>query len=428
MVARIVVLTRAWPYPPGEQFVSDEAPFWVREGVEVVVMPWWAHGRPGVVPAGIRLDLTLARRNRLQDVRALLAAPLQPSVRKEMAELLQDQTRLAPSQLVNVLRSARGALLARDALRAWIRRNGPIDVVYSYWFDSWTLGALLLKGEGVGRVASRVHGYDLYEDRNPSGHLPLRRALVDRLDLLLPVARSGGEYAVRTYGIDPSVVQHAPLGVDLAASPSPTSPQGELHLLSVAGCLPVKRVDRLIDAVQLLATAHPELKIHWTHLGGGGQYDDLAPLAQAGARVHANLSADMPGQVERSQVNRLLAAGPVDLFVNTSQSEGVPVSVMEAMAHSVPAVAPAVGAMEEIIPADGRAGRLLSAAPSPREIADSLWQVHELAKQPPMRQAARTVVAEQYQRETNHQRVMDLLVGLAEHRDRQAVATAGSEG
>lgn len=48
----------------------------------------------------------------------------------------------------------------------------------------------------------------------------------------------------------------------------------------------------------------------------------------------------------------------VDLFVNMSESEGLPVSIMEAMSYGVPVIAPDVGGISEIV--DGASGWLLN--------------------------------------------------------------------
>ena len=41
-----------------------------------------------------------------------------------------------------------------------------------------------------------------------------------------------------------------------------------------------------------------------------------------------------------------------DVFLNTSQKEGVPVSIMEAMRWGVPVIAPAVGGIPELVTKD----------------------------------------------------------------------------
>ena len=49
----------------------------------------------------------------------------------------------------------------------------------------------------------------------------------------------------------------------------------------------------------------------------------------------------------------------LDIYLNTSQHEGIPMTILEAMSHSLPVVAPAVGGMPEIIE-HGRNGYLIS--------------------------------------------------------------------
>jgi glycosyltransferase involved in cell wall biosynthesis len=48
----------------------------------------------------------------------------------------------------------------------------------------------------------------------------------------------------------------------------------------------------------------------------------------------------------------------LDLYLNTSQHEGIPLSILEAMAHGIPVVAPRVGGLPEIL-SNGQGGNLI---------------------------------------------------------------------
>lgn len=410
----VLVLTRCFPYQPGEQFIGPEAAHWAvsptaqHRGRRVTVMPWVAAGQPRDLP-GVAVDLTLARAGRRAKLLASVKALISPLLWRDLVWLVRHQ-RWGSGTLTEVLQATRNSLLARDLLVDWARRHGPVDVVYGYWFGAWTLGALLAKGRGVTAVATRVHGYDLYEDRHPAGYHALKRQLAPSLDALLPVSVSGGQVAVDAFGVPSAVVHHAPLGTIIPPATAMTSPDGSLHLLSIASAIPVKRVDRLINATRELALARPDLTIVWTHLGGGAL---LPELKQQAANPPKNLTITWTGQVAPELIAEHLASRPVDLFVNTSESEGVPVSIMEAMAHGVPVLAPDVGAISEIVPAHGPGGSLWGVEPDPGEIAAALSAWAQRCKEPVEREAARMIVADHYDAESNACQVMELLEGLA---------------
>ena len=409
----LLVLTRCFPYEPGEQFITPEAAHWAvpptaeHPGRRVTVMPWRAAGEPRDLP-GVDVDLTLARAGRGARLLASLKTLVSPVLWRDLGWLARHR-RLGTATLKEVLVTTRNALLARDLLIGWTRRHGQLDVVYGYWFGAWTLGALLAKGRGISAVATRVHGYDLHEERHPAGFHALKRQLAPALDALLPVSVSGGRVAVEAFGVPAEVVHHSPLGTAMPVTAARTSAAGHLHLLSIASALQVKRIDRLVDAARVLALARPDLTIHWTHLGGG---DLLTELQQRAANPPDNLSVTWTGQVAPERIAEHLAAAPVDLFVNTSESEGVPVSIMEAMAHGVPVVAPDVGAIGEIVPNSGPGGFLLGAEPGPDEIVAALSAWAERCKAPVERDAARRIVADHYDAEANAHQVMELLEGL----------------
>lgn len=410
MTARIVIITRAFPYLPGEQFVEPEASFWARDEASVVVMPWAVQGDPRPVPEVVTVDPVLSRISRRQRQTARLKAPLNKLFWHELGWLAR-HGRLNRATALEVVRGVGGALVTRDVLQQWIQDNGPIDVVYTYWWDVWTYGAQLLKGNGVGHVVTRAHGYDLYEYRHPSGFLSGKRSLGPHLDAFLAISRDG-EQAALDYGLARESVQLAPLGVALPDVEAPTSPDGELHVVSTATFTPVKRLDRMIDGLAVLCREHPELRVVWTHFGEGELRGEIEARLEAVSGLD-NLTATLRGNVPNGTIREHFTHQPVDVFVNTSESEGVPVSIMEAMAFGVPALAPAVGGIGDMVPADGPGGSLMSDAPDAGEIAATLWAWRERAKLPRERAAARAVIAHRYDEAKNYSGLMDQLIAMA---------------
>jgi glycosyltransferase involved in cell wall biosynthesis len=62
------------------------------------------------------------------------------------------------------------------------------------------------------------------------------------------------------------------------------------------------------------------------------------------------------------------------VFVNVSQSEGVPLTIMEALSFGVPVVAPRVGGIPELLTAN--VGLFLPPQWTPSQVAQSLLELH----------------------------------------------------
>jgi len=110
-------------------------------------------------------------------------------------------------------------------------------------------------------------------------------------------------------------------------------------LLHVARLNPVKDQPTLLRAFALARTRVPDLRL-WI-VGGGEQRSKLEALAR-----EIGLKGSVTFFGEQTEVGNFFAAA--DLFVLSSVSEGVPVSLLEALAAGLPAVVTDVGGMSEV--------------------------------------------------------------------------------
>ena len=62
-----------------------------------------------------------------------------------------------------------------------------------------------------------------------------------------------------------------------------------------------------------------------------------------------NVIYQFAGSMKPAQIHALYEKTPFDVFLNTSQREGVPVSIMEAMRCGIPAIASNVGGTGELV-------------------------------------------------------------------------------
>lgn len=84
----------------------------------------------------------------------------------------------------------------------------------------------------------------------------------------------------------------------------------------------------------------------WTHIGGGPLLRELQALIENKSK---NLNVILTGYISNSDVKQLYMMNDFDLFVNMSLSEGIPVSIMEAISFGIPIIATNVGGNAEIV-------------------------------------------------------------------------------
>jgi glycosyltransferase involved in cell wall biosynthesis len=170
-----------------------------------------------------------------------------------------------------------------------------------------------------------------------------------------------GDALVRDLGIRPARVTAIPNGVP-RHEPGHAALRRELRLapgdrllLAVGNLYPVKGHLHLLEALALLAPRYPT--VHLAIAGRGQLEPTLRSRAMAlgiGERLH------LLGL--RSDVTDLLASA--DLYVLPSLSEGLPLSLLEAMFAGCPIVATAVGDVPHALAA-GEAGALVEPGDPP---------------------------------------------------------------
>lgn len=319
-------------------------------------------------------------------------------------EFLSPNVLSSPSRLKEMLRSTYeiGLFHGNTRLKEIFDSMTKDDSVACFYWGIGQVNALLLRRpEELPFSACRFHGWDLYEERHESGYIPYRGQLVKILDLLLPCSVHGAEYLKARYGPLESKILTARLGTK-SVGRSPMNANGVLKIVSCSSVVEVKRLDLLCEA--LMTSTIP---IRWTHIGDG----ELMPQVRSYVeRFPPNVEADLRGAIQGSEVSKTLAGDSFDLFVNTSRSEGVPVSIMEAFAAGIPAYATDVGGTGEIV--DDTVGKLIPSSVTARELAGLLegFSFLDEATLSEMRDNAFRRFQEMCDAEANAERLANVLV------------------
>ena len=160
-------------------------------------------------------------------------------------------------------------------------------------------------------------------------------------------------------------------GAELPAAAAEAAPAKQgFTLLNVGRLTEAKDQATLLRAFASSIRTSPELRL-WI-AGGGSLAGTLS-----GMRKELGLEGYVELLGERSDIGNLLSQA--DLFVLSSTSEGLPVSLLEALAAGVPVLTTSVGGMTEVVASSG-AGRLV--APSdPEALAASIVEMRQLGPQ-----------------------------------------------
>jgi glycosyltransferase involved in cell wall biosynthesis len=250
--------------------------------------------------------------------------------------------------------------------------------VYSYWNDIDYYAACELKKEGkVLKVFSRAHGYDCYEERRINSYMPLKRQYSSIVDKVFLISDSAKKYYKDTYNYVESKLDVSRLGVFMPSNQKQkyNFDKKKIRILSISNCVPIKRVDKIIKALNHLSIKE-KICVEWVHIGGGDLLDSLKKQAKNICRIEGNclFKYEFRDYLPHKEVQEILLNKQFDLFINTSESEGVPVSIMEAMSYSIPVIAPDVGGISDIVNSEN--GVLLTSNPSIKEIVNSIKEIY----------------------------------------------------
>lgn len=260
-------------------------------------------------------------------------------------------------------------------------RDGDIRLFYSYWLTEYTLGNIYLKKKFRNSYAiSRAHGWDVYFERNREAYLPFRKFFIQNLDAIFFISEHGRKYLTDKYRFaNPINLYTARLGTQKIhpASISLPSDPDALSILTLSFIVSVKRLDLAVAAIEnVLKTG---IKVKWTHIGGGSDVLQKNFLDSTFALVkkYNNFIFEFKGNQSKGAIRNILESQYFDILLNTSDYEGLPVSMMEAMSAGIPCIGRDVGGVNEIIE-DGHNGFLSTNSGTAENISDLILKYYHL--------------------------------------------------
>jgi len=361
-------MTVSYPYGSAEQFLENEIEFLSKRGMIIAIYPSIRRGEARTLPDGVEVV-----RFKKSISLYILYLKIVQVFRKYFLILIRDFFSTVRDEKIHILKYSRFTYI----LNYWVRslkflfwyEDCDLDkncLYYTYWMNSESYAVSILKRYDEQLVSiSRVHGGDLYIERN-SGFLPFRGIILKSLSGIYTISNHGRKYLLDSYGhVLNNKIHVSRLGVSRSLKVTPND-----NSIIISSCSSDDSVKRLPLILQSLGefSKKNNIIIIWLHIGISkvyferkyGSYLDRYP----------NLKCKIIGVIPNTKVISIYQKYKPSLFLNVSESEGVPVSIMEALSCGLPIIATNVGGTSEIV--DSHVGLLVDKNFSFDDIGDAI--------------------------------------------------------
>lgn len=216
---------------------------------------------------------------------------------------------------------------------------------YSYWLSDTALLSLNLKKQlGLSNICiSRAHGSDVYSYAQKCGFNPFQHYIVNRLNYVFTVSEDGREYLSNLYPIFANKIMTKRLGT-IDCGEQLYHKTNKVLFVTCSNIIPLKRVDSFARIFCRLAKINHNLR--WACFGDG---EELEVIKKIISDNKMNDYVVFFGRKTNSEILEFYRDNFVNYFVNLSSTEGLPVSIMEAISFGIPCFATNVGGTKEII-------------------------------------------------------------------------------
>jgi len=350
----VVLFTHSYPYGVGEYFLETEIKYIANKFEHIFIVPMYKYGNIRSTPENVSTITSIAW--------PTLEWSLKRIIKYTIASLFsllfyrdlyfRTKTFFDFRAIVRLI----GYIGKTKEVHKWIENtindteliNINNSLFYSYWLGPQTLAIGLSKKIHSNLCSiTRIHGGDIIEDQHIPAYLPLREITLKSVDQIFAASEYIKTYLDNNFTFKINNCQLSYLGVSDPGFNTSLSSDNCFRIVSCASLFPVKNVKLLVKALREIYLINPRLLIEWNHFGDGPERELIENLSIK--YLNNNIEWVLHGQVPNKNIIEFYKNNNIDIFVNTSLSEGLPVSIMEALSCEIPVVAPAVGGIPEII-------------------------------------------------------------------------------
>lgn len=351
---KIVLLTKQYPFGNREQFLDSELKFCDENNIDIDLISTCCNENEKNIrdlPSKIHLRYSFnSHKVQISDVLRIFRVSKSHEYKAEVQYLKKYSiySKYKNECIFRFLIKAFKIVDTLEKIYSYELKNNPQDLVfYSYWMEESACAAAILKKKYGCVAISRTHGYDLYLERHKENYISMQKWLVENLTAICPVSDTGKLYLEDKYYPSNKIRTEKLATEDYGLSPEYSS---KFTIVSCSNVIPLKRVELIAKAMSLINVSN----VKWIHFGDGSSFNLVKDLVS----MCKNVECCLMGRKNHEEIFDFYRNNHVDLFINVSTTEGLPVSIMECISFGIPVLATNVGGTHEIV-IDGKNGKLL---------------------------------------------------------------------
>jgi glycosyltransferase involved in cell wall biosynthesis len=397
----IFIFTSSFPYDAGgETYLLDEIPVLLASFSTIYLLPQTNKGVIFNLPANCSII----------EPPVFYTKPRNPFIYlKIFSWVMMDMKQLLKGHLfLKMFRQNVSQLLrnysAAVHYQAMINKTQQSPAVYySYWSSNTaTIISILKTFNKRVRCISRAHGYDIFEEQTLYKYIPFRKFQLTYLDAMYSVSLKGKKHLTEKNPDFIDKIKSSYLGVGDQGEGLFNS-NSEIIIATCSHIRAVKRLDLMPEILRFITTP-----ITWYVLGDG---EDMEKVRSACSSLANHIKVVFKGNLTKEELNLFYKTQPIDIFVSLSSSEGLPVSMMEAISFGIPLMSTDVGGCNEIC--NERTGFLIPTDFDSKEVAELLVDFKRPAKNTiEFRKGVRAFWKENFDAEINYKRFAKEIIDL----------------
>lgn len=408
---KLYLITDNFPFGKGEKsFIMPELNFLIRKFDVTIISSSECDSQTTKLSKNIKVLKYNKSKNVTLFIKYFVKSLLNKSMLLEIKEIITDGRYIFSRLRRAIIFYMKSEDFHQYLVDENILNSTDSSIFYSYWCNHKLFGISNHRSKyPYISLITRVHGYDLYNERMTNGRLPFRNSIDNYVDRIIFASNFGREYYLKTHNKNLSDKYHlSKLGVENNFTVAPYQDNSTLVLVSCSNVIPLKRIGLIIEALALI----DEINIEWIHFGDGESFDKIKFKALEFLSNKDNINYIFKGHVDYLDIHKFYQEENVSCFITTSSTEGgAPVSIQEALSYGIPIIGTSVGGITEMINGNGL---LLDQNPSPSSIADAIRKISNMCYEDYilLRERSRLIWEEEYNAESNCKEFAEYLLTI----------------